>query len=561
MAAPTTTAATAQAAPKLNKVELLKREKDGLDVWDDVLRYAKDGFASIHPDDFTRMRWFGIYQQQPNEGHFMMRLKLPGGMVSSEQLGVIADLTDEYARGFCDVTTRQAIQWHWLTIENFPDIIARLNAVGVTTMGACGDIPRNVVSCPVAGSHPDELLDVRPTVLALHNALVGNKEFSNLPRKYKMSVSACPEQCCQPEIHDFSLVAARDETTGEIGYGLRVGGGLSTQPYFAPWIDVFFTPDQAVDAVRAVTGIFRDFGYREKRTHARLKFLVSDWGPEKFKEKLIEYLGYTPRPGVPDEAPGNIYRDHVGVHRQEQRGLNWIGLSVLTGRVQGRQLRELADIAARFGSGQIRTTHMQNLLLPDVPDENLDLALAALAASGFQWEGHSVRRGAIACTGTEFCNLAITETKQRMIQIVTHLEKRVAFDRNVRINMNGCPNGCAQHAIGDIGLQGCKARVEGQKEQVEAYDIHLGGALGRDRSFTHAIHRKVPADKVQFALENLLNAFNGGKQDGEEFSTWVRRHDDTQLNAFLGVETIVGAPDTREVHDDVSRQGATPAGV
>jgi sulfite reductase beta subunit-like hemoprotein len=233
---------------------------------------------------------------------------------------------------------------------------------------------------------------VRPAVLAIHKALVGNKEFSNLPRKYKMSVVACPEQCCQPEIHDFSLVAARNEATGEVGYGLRVGGGLSTQPHFAPWIDVFFTPDQAVDAVRAVTGIFRDFGYREKRTHARLKFLVSDWEPEKFKEKLVEYLGYEPKPGVPDNAPGNIYRDHVGVHRQKQRGLNWIGLSVLTGRVQGRQLRELADIAQRFGSGQIRTTHMQNLLLPDVPDENLDLALAALAASGFN--GKAIRFGA-----------------------------------------------------------------------------------------------------------------------------------------------------------------------
>ena len=546
---------------KLNKVELLKQEKDGLDVWADVERYAREGYASIAEGDFALMRWYGIYQQRPNEGHFMMRVKLPGGMVNSQQLRVIADLTDQYARGFCDVTTRQAIQWHWLTVENFPDVVSRLDAVGVTTMGACGDIPRNVVACPLAGMHPDELFDVRPAVLGIHNALKGNREFSNLPRKYKMSVSACPEQCIQPEIHDFSLVAARDAASGDLGFGLRVGGGLSTQPHFAPWIDVFFAPEQAVDAVRAVTGIFRDFGYREKRTHARLKFLIADWGPERFKEKLIEYLGYEPRPGVPDNSPPNIYRDHAGVHRQKERGLSWIGLTVLNGRVSGGQLRTLANIAERFGGGEVRTTTMQNLLLPNVPDENVDFALDALREAGFQWEGHSVRRGAIACTGTEFCNLAITETKHRMGTIVTHIETRVPFDRNIRINMNGCPNGCAQHAVGDIGLQGCKARVEGQKEQIEAYDIHLGGALGQNRSFTRAIHRKVPAHLVKFALENLLNAFNATKQDGEEFNTWVRRHDDSQLNDYLGVQTIIGDPETNERHDDTAGKYATPAGA
>lgn len=531
----------------MNKVEKIKQEKDGLDVWADVLRYAQTGFDTIAEDDFVRMRWYGIYQQRPNVGHFMMRIKLPGGQATNEQLRVIADLTDQYARGIADVTTRQTFQWHWLTIESLPDIIARLEIVGITTLGACGDIPRNVVSCPVSGLHPDEVFDVRPAIDAIHNHLVGNKEFSNLPRKYKMSVTACPDQCCQPEIHDFSLVAVTN-AQGEVGYGLRVGGGLSTQPHFAPWIDVFFTPDQVVDAVRAVTGIFRDFGYREKRTHARLKYLVADWGPEKFKEELIKVLGYTPAPGVADDSPGHVYRDHVGVHPQKQAGLNWIGLTVLTGRVTGEQLRRLADIAQTYGSGDVRGTHMQNLLLPNVPDANVPAALQALTEAGFRYEGHPVRRGAIACTGTEFCNLAITETKGRMIQIVSHLEKRVSFDRNIRINMNGCPNGCAQHAVGDIGLQGCKARVPGGTEQIEAYDIHLGGALGKNRSFTKAIHRKVPSDKVAYALENLLNHFNATQQNDEEFNTWVRRHTDAELDAYLGVETLIGAPDTKAVH-------------
>jgi len=532
----------------MNKVERIKQEKDGLDVWADVLRYAKEGFAAIQEDDFVRMRWYGIYQQRPNEGHFMMRIKLPGGIVTTEQLRVIADLTDQYARGIADVTTRQTFQWHWLTIQDFPDIVARLEAVGITSAGACGDISRNVVSCPIAGLHPDEILDCRPAVQAIHRYFAGNREFSNLPRKYKLSVSADPEQCVQPEIHDFSLVGARDPKTGQVGYGLRVGGGLSTQPHFAPWIDAFFLPEQAVDVARAVTAIFRDHGYREKRTHARLKYLVADWGAEKFKEELVKNLGYEPLPGVPDASPDNVYRDHIGVHRQKQRGLNWIGLCILTGRVTGAQLRELAAIADRFGGGGVRPTPMQNILLPGVPDENVDLALEALGAAGFTWEAHPVRRGAIACTGNEFCNLAITETKQRMVQIVTHLETRVPFDRNLRINMNGCPNSCAQHHVGDIGLQGCKARVPGSAEQVEAYDIHLGGALGRNRSFTRAIHRKVPADKVAFALENLLASFNQTKRDGEEFNTWVRRHSNEELDAYLGVETVVGAPDTATRH-------------
>lgn len=533
----------------MNKVEILKQEKDGLDVWADIERYAKTGFDTIDAGDFDRFKWYGVYQQRPKDGYFMMRLKLPGGLMNVEQLRLVADLTEQYARGFADVTTRQTFQWHWLTIHDMPDIIARLNAVGITTMGACGDIARNVVSCPVAGSHPDELIDVRPAVLALHNLFKGNKEFSNLPRKYKLSVVACPEQCCQPEIHDFSLVAARHPETGEVGYALRAGGGLSTQPHFAQWLDAWFTTDQVTDAGRAVTSIFRDFGYREKRTHARLKFLMADWGPEKFREKLVEYLGYDPVRGAEDTSPGNIYRDHVGVHRQKQRGMSWIGLSVLTGRVSVEQMRDLADIAERYGSGEVRTSHMQNLLLPGVPDENVEFALEALARAGFQWEGHSVRRGAIACTGIEFCNLAITETKMRMIDIVEHIESRVPVDRNLRINMNGCPNSCAQHHVGDIGLQGCKARVPGTKEQVDAYDIHLGGALGRNRSFTHAIHRKVPAANVKYALENLLKAFNAGKRGDEEFNDWVRRHTDEELDTYLGVETIVGPPETRRRYD------------
>ena len=543
----------------MNKVEQLKKEKDGLDVWNDVLRYAKTGFESIEEGDFVRMRWYGIYQQRPNEGHFMMRIKLPGGQATSAQLKVIAELTDRYARGIADVTTRQTFQWHWLTVADLPPIIDALASVGITTAGACGDIARNVVGCPVAGFHKDEILDVRPCHFRhSFGHMAGNREFSNLPRKFKLSVSADPEQCCQPEIHDFSLVGVRDQANGRTGFWPSAwAAACPPSPTSERGLTRFSRPTKPWTPAGPLRVFSATTATAKNAPMPALKYLVADWGADRFKDELIKYLGYTPRPGAPDTAPDNVYRDHVGVHPQKQAGLNWVGLTILTGRVTGGQLKRLAEIADEFGGGEVRCSHMQNILLPNIPDAHVENALAALKDAGFQWEGHSVRRGAIACTGTEFCNLAITETKGRMIQIVTHLENRVPFERNLRINMNGCPNGCAQHAVGDIGLQGCKIRgADGS--QTEAYDIHLGGATGKNRSFTHAIHRKVPAENVQYALENLLHAFNRTHQPGEEFGQWTKRHDDATLDGFLGVHTIVGDPDQREFHDDTAAQHAAP---
>ena len=295
---------------RVSKQEDIKGRKDGLDVWDDILRYSEAGFDAITDDDFYLMRWYGVYQQIPKAGHFMMRIKIPGGIYNSDQLRAIAKITRERGRGFIDVTTRQTFQWHWLTVEDFPAIIAELKAVDISPIGACGDITRNVVSCPVAGLNPDEIIDTRPATAAIHEYFLGNKEFSNLPRKYKIAVSGCREQCVQPEIHCFALVGTIDPETGEAGYGLRVGGGLSTQPHFGQWLDMFFTPDQALEAAIAVTTLYRDHGFRAKRTNARLKFLIADWGAEKTREKLVEILGYDPKRGVPDIEP-EIGRAHV----------------------------------------------------------------------------------------------------------------------------------------------------------------------------------------------------------------------------------------------------------
>jgi sulfite reductase beta subunit-like hemoprotein len=524
-----------------NKVEDIKKAKDGLDVWPDLLRYAQTGYETITPDDMSRFRWYGIYEQVPKDGHFMMRVKIPGGDISSAQWRALGEISRDYGRSIADLTTRQNIQYHWLTIETIPDVIAKMNSVGLTTVGACGDITRNVAGCPVAGLDPDEVYDCREIIQDVTQYFIGNKEFSDLPRKYKMTIAGCAHQCHQPEINDLGVSAVRRPKNGgwEVGFHVRVGGGLSTQPKLSEKLDMFVTPEQVPDVCRAVTEIFRDYGYRERRNHARLKFLVEDWGAEKFREVMIERLGWTPEPAIAWIDPGKVDRDHTGIHPQKQPGLYWIGVVVLTGRLTAEKMLAAADIADRYCNGALRTTNQQNLLFPNIPADDLEEAKAAIRAAGFEWDVSPFRREGIACTGTEFCNLAITETKHRLQEIVGYLESKLVWDESIRINVNGCPNSCGQHHIGDVGLQGCLAKVGDEK--VEAYDICLGGRLGADAKFTRAIQRKVPATKVKYAIENLLAAYKSGKQDGENFSEFVDRHTDEELGQFLGLHLLAEA--------------------
>ena len=534
---------------KITKEERLKKEKAGLDVLADIYRYAETGFDSIEPGDFMRFKWYGVYQQRPNEGHFMMRIKVPGGRMTSEQLRTVADLTQTYARGIGDITTRQTIQLHWLTIQDMPDIFARLAAVGVTTAGACGDITRNLTSSPAAGFDPQELVDTRPAVDAIQNFFHLNRDFGDLPRKFKIAVEGSPVQSTLPQINDASLIAHRRASDGVVGYHFFVGGGLSLQPFFGQQLDVFVPAtelDKTVDVMRAIAECYRDAEQlRAKRTRARLKYLMAEWGPEKFTAEVRAKLDWTPDPAAPGFAfSDETYRDHIGVHPQSQPGLNWIGLCVLAGRITDTQMRLAADVATKYGGGEVRTTNVQNLLIPHIATEDLAAAQAELAAGGFAWDVPNIRRGAIACTGIEFCNLAITETKLRIKEVLVHLEEVAPnpYERGLKINMNGCPNSCAQHHVGDIGLQGCLARLE-DGSQVEAYDVHLGGDLGAHPSFTRAIHRKVPAEKVKYALGNVILRFQETREGGERFAQWAHRHTNEELDAYLGVETIVGAPD------------------
>jgi sulfite reductase beta subunit-like hemoprotein len=415
-----------------------------------------------------------------------------------------------------------------------------LEAAGLTTVGACGDITRNVCGCPVAGIDPDELYDTRQIVRDVTAFFLGNKAFSDLPRKYKISISGCPIHCNQPEINDLGIQAVRRFRNGkaEIGFHVRVGGGLSTQPYFAQKLDVFVTPEQVVDVCRGVTEIFRDDGYRKRRNHTRLKFLVADWGAERFREELVKRLGWTPEPAIAFADPvGTVQQDHLGIHRQKQEGKRWVGVSVITGRITAEQAFAAAEIAERYCEGNLRTTNQQNFLFPNIAEAELKEACAAIRDAGFDWDKSEFHRGAVSCTGSEFCNLAITETKARLREIVAHLEERLGWNEPIRIHLNGCPNSCGQHHIGDIGLQGCLARLQ-DGTQVEAYDVCLGGRLGADAQFVRPISRKVPADKVKYALANLLGAYQGSHSQEENFGQWVDRHSDDELGAFLGLELL-----------------------
>ncbi|MCL5284020.1 MAG: nitrite/sulfite reductase [Armatimonadetes bacterium] len=529
-----------------NKVEELKKQKGGLEVWPDLLRYSKTGFHSIPEDDLQRFRWYGIYQQKPREdGCFMMRVKIPGGDVSAEQMRVMGEVARDYCHGFADFTTRQNVQYHWLTIETIPEVLEKLNSVGLTTVGACGDIARNIVGCPVAGLDPSEIYDCRSLVHEVTRFFLGNKDFADLPRKFKMSISGCAFDCAQPEINDIGITAVRRPIPAgsksahsgeEIAFQVRVGGGLSTQPYFAQKLDMIVHPSQVLDVCRAITEIFRDDGYRDRRNRARMKFLVADIGPEEFKRRVVERLGWTPEPGTEPDDPPNGYRDHLGILSQKQHGLHWIGVVLLNGRVTAQKMLDAAVIASRFCDGNLRTTNQQNLIFPNIAGDDLEAAKSAIRRSGFEWEASPFRKAAVACTGNEFCNLAITETKLRLVEIIEFLEKELVWDEDIRINLNGCPNSCGQHHIGDIGLQGCLAKVGEQR--VEAYDICLGGRLGSDARFSRPIERKVPADKVKYALVNLLLAYRSQRYAKEDFSHFVERHSDDELGAMLGRELL-----------------------
>ncbi|WP_199487692.1 nitrite/sulfite reductase [Actinomadura spongiicola] len=528
----------------LNKNEENKKNDDGLNVRRRIIEiYSKTGFDSIDPADLRgRFRWMGLYtQRRPGidggktgaledeeleDSYFMMRVRIDGGQLSGPQLRTIADVSTRYARGTADITDRQNVQLHWVRIEDVPAIWEALEAVGLHTMEACGDVPRVIIGCPLAGIAADEIIDATPQLRDIHDKYIGSPEFSNLPRKFKSALSGCTAHCTVHEINDIAFVGVVNEA-GETGYALFVGGGLSTNPMFAQSLGVFVKPEQATEVWHGVTSIFRDYGYRRLRSRARLKFLMKDWGAAKFREVLEkEYLGYA-LPDGPEPAAPLPRRDHVGIHPQ-QDGNFYVGFAPRVGRVNGELLGVIGDLAERYGSGRVRTTIEQKMVILDVPEENTEELAEELAKHDLQVHPSTFRRQTMACTGIEYCKLAIVDTKQRSMDLIDELEKRLPdFDQPLTINVNGCPNACARIQVADIGLKG-QLVVDENGDQVEGFQIHLGGQLGA--SFGKKVRGlKTTSAGLTDYVERVVRKFDEQRADGETFAAWVHRADEADL--------------------------------
>jgi sulfite reductase (ferredoxin) len=531
----------------LNPNERMKKDSDGLEVRQRIIDiYSKGGFDSIDPGDLRgRMRWFGLYTQraqgipggktavlEPEEledRYFMLRVRIDGGQLTSDQLRAIAGISTDFGRDVADVTDRQNVQLHWIRIEDVPAIWERLESVGLGTTEACGDTPRVMLNCPLAGILEDEVIDATGVLAEVVEKYVGDPAFSNLPRKWKTSMSGCVDHCTGHEINDVSFVGVRNEA-GDVGYDLWIGGGLSTNPKLAQRIGVFVRPDQVTEVWAAATSIFRDYGYRRQRNHARMKFLMADWGPEKFRQVMQDEYLHAALPDGPAAAPAkHDERDHVGVSRQKD-GRNAVGFALRTGRISGTLLATVAQLADEFGAGRVRTTAQQKLVILDVPDDRVEDLVAELAVHDLRVRPSAFRRGTMACTGLEFCKLAIVETKGHAQDLYTELEKRLPdFDEPISINVNGCPNSCARFQTADIGFKGSMVKAE-SGEMVEGFQVHLGGHLGVEAAFGRKFRgHKVTKEETADYCERVLRTYQQQRQPGERFAAYVARADEAWL--------------------------------
>ncbi len=540
----------------LNDNERFKLEDNGLSVRTRIEEiYSKEGFDSIPADDLRgRMRWWGMYTQRkqgidggrtaklaPEEledNYFLLRVRIDGGQLTTEQTRVIGEISREFGRDTADVTDRQNVQIHWIRIEDAPEIWRRLEAVGLSTTEACGDVPRVILGSPVAGIDAEELIDPTPIIDELKERFIGDPELANLPRKFKTAITGNPSHDTVHEINDFSLVAVNHPEHG-IGFNFFVGGGLSTNPKLAEDVGVFITPEQVTDVWHGTIQIFRDYGYRRLRNRARLKFLISDWGVEKFRTVLEEeYLGYTLQDGIELPAPTRS-GDHVGVHPQKD-GNNYIGLAPMVGRISGTTLIELAKLAESVGSQRLRTTVYQKLIILDVPDAKVQEVLDGAQKLGLTAEPSIFRRNTIACTGIEYCKLAIVDTKQTAINAINELEIRLAdvkeqLPEKFNVYINGCPNACARTQTADIGLKG-QIITNDAGEQVPGFQVHLGGTLadylndGAGNLGKTVRGLKVASSELVDYLERVLRRYLQNRDSAEQtFAVWAQQADEELL--------------------------------
>ncbi|MER6163617.1 sulfite reductase SirA [Streptomyces violaceorubidus] len=532
----------------LNGNEQTKKDDDGLNVRTRIETiYSKRGFDSIDPGDLRgRMRWWGLYTQrrqgidggktavlEPEElddRYFMLRVRIDGGALTTAQLRVVGEISQEFARGTADITDRQNVQYHWIRIEDVPEIWNRLEGVGLSTVTACGDTPRVMIGSPVAGIAEDEIIDGTPALEEMKRRVLNNPAYSNLPRKFKTAISGSPVLDVVHEINDVAFVGVEHPEHGP-GFDLWVGGGLSTNPKLGVRLNAWVPIDDVPDVYEGVISIFRDYGYRRLRNRARLKFLVADWGAEKFRQVLEdEYLKRKLTDGPAPAEPTSRWRDHIGVHRQKD-GRYYVGFAPRVGRVDGTILTKVADLAEAHGSGRVRTTVEQKMIVLDVEEAQVDSLVESLEALDLTARPSTFRRGTMACTGIEFCKLAIVETKARGASLIDELERRLPdFDEPLTINLNGCPNACARIQTADIGLKG-QLMLDEHGEQVEGYQVHLGGALGLDAGFGRKVRGlKVTAQDLPDYVERVLKRFQAEREDGERFAAWAARASEEALS-------------------------------
>lgn len=536
----------------LNANEVWKQQDGGLSVRERIEQnYSKNGFDSIEGTDLHgRFRWWGLYTQrkpgidggktatlEPHEledKYFMLRVRIDGGQLTTEQLRVIGQISRDFGRDTADLTDRQNIQLHWIEVEAIPEIWARLEAVGLGTTEACGDVPRVVLGSPVAGIALDELIDPTDAINDITAKYIGDPELANLPRKFKTAITGHPSQDVVHEINDVAFVALEHPELG-IGYDLWVGGGLSANPRLGERLGAFVAPEHVSAVWYGVTQIFRDYGYRRLRNKARLKFLLADWGPVKFREVLeTEYLGFALPDGPPAPTPRS-QGDHVGVHKQKD-GRFYIGVTPFVGRVSGDILLKLADLLESHGSFRLRTTPHQKLVLLDVAEAQVEPLIAELELIGLSARPSLFKRGTIACTGIEFCKLAIVETKQTATDAVLELENRLAgieVPQPISLHVNGCPNSCARIQTADIGLKG-QLLPDGDGGQTPGFQVHLGGGLATQNRDEAGLGRTVRGLKVTAAdlpdyVERLVRTFLAEREGDETFATWAHRADEEAL--------------------------------
>jgi len=557
---------------KAQRVERLKREKNPWEGLEEIRRFGREGWSSIPPEWLgTYFRWWGVYTQGDGAGvvggkngegkalpYFMVRIRIPNGLLHAHQLRTIADVTERYARSTADFTVRQNVQLHWVTVENLPDVLDALWRAGLTTTGSCGDDTRNITGCPLAGVDADEIFDASALALEADRYFVGNAQFYNLPRKFKICITGCRVWCAYPEINDVGLTAITRTLRGqeETGFSLRIGGGLSTDPHLAVRLNVFVRQSEVLPVLRGVAEIFRDSDVlRENRERARLKFLFlkHGWTAESFQQELEQRLGFRLEPAADEQPPEDVYRDHVGIHPQKQPGSFYVGAAVLRGRISAQQLRAAANLAEQYASGDVRITNMQNLLMVNVPGRNVEALAGELSANGLPVQGSPFWRGAVACSGSEYCKLAITETKAFSRWLVEELEERLpGFEQHLKLHVTGCPNSCGQHWIADLGLEGKKIKHDGRLQ--DAYYFCVGGAVGLHQSIARPVGYRCVAAEVPDAIERLLRRFQEDREPEENLRRFFARHSNDELR-----EILAGAWVPEALRD--AAEGRVPHGI